>query len=221
MTIPEDPADVSVLARETGEQMAARLELFTLQPERILYLGDRQDGCVDLLKKRYPSAEVIETEELLIADQAIDLLFSNLSLPWCVELEKTLREWQRILRPEGLLMLTAFGPDTLQEIEERNVILPKWMDMHNLGDALAAAGFADPVVDVEYFTLTYREHKSLLRDLQETRMISEDATVRFVPDVTYEVIYGHAFGTELTINYTADETGTVKIPLTDLRRRLS
>ena len=78
MTIPEDPADVSVLARETGEQMAARLELFTLQPERILYLGDRQDGCVDLLKKRYPSAEVIETEELLIADQAIDLLFSNL-----------------------------------------------------------------------------------------------------------------------------------------------
>ena len=215
--------DINVLARETAGQMLARLSLVTLKPARIL---DADGGAGEMLKKQYPDAEIVTSTNNL-PDNSIDLLFANLVLPWCSNVEIILREWQRILRPEGLLMLTSFGPDTLREVQERDVLLPYWIDMHDLGDKLAEVGFADPVLDVEHFTLTYREHKQLLYELQITKMIAQDQMTLTVEKntegvfpLTYEVIYGHAWGAETRTGYHPDETGTVKIPLADLRRRL-
>lgn len=214
--------DVNVLARETAEQMIFRLSLVAMQPVRILAIGDFAET---LLKERYPSAEMIHSTH--VPDHSIDLVFANLVLPWCQDKEMVLREWQRVLRKEGLLMMTSFGPDTLWEVHERDALLPSCVDMHNIGDELAQTGFADPVLDVEYFTLTYREHQQLLHELYLTHMIaSEQAALTIEKNkegilaLTYEVIYGHAWGTGRQLGYNADEMGTVKIPLAALRRRL-
>jgi len=213
--------DIAVLAKATGEQMLERLALVALQPTRIFDAGN----SADLLKPVYPRAEILASDSH-IKDNSIDLLFANLVLPWCDNIKNVLREWQRILRPEGVLMFASFGPDTLCEIEESPLLLPKQLDMHVLGDMLIQAGFADPVLDVEHFTLVYRDYKQLLYELQITKMIPEQQntlaikkTVDNMFALTYEVVYGHAFGTEIYAGFLADETGTVKIPLADLRKK--
>lgn len=242
---PAEYAHVSILAREVSEQMLTRLECMTLQPKRILDLSCRTGYHTTLLNKHYPTATIFavdheqamlkyarqhfsniaiwiqaDAENLPFTDHSIDLIFANFILPWC-EGKKALREWQRILRPEGLLILSSLGPDTLYP----ETVIPHLIDMHNLGDSVIQSGFADPVLDVENITLTYRECKQLLHELHVTEMLaSNQSTISIEKNsdglfsITYEIIYCHAWGTTFNINHTADETGTVKIPLTELRK---
>jgi malonyl-CoA O-methyltransferase len=81
---------------------------------------------------------------------------------------------QRVLEPGGLLMFSTLGPDTLRELR---AALPQqgdtqrvhpFIDMHDLGDALLQAGFADPVMDMEMLTLTYASLDELFADLRTT-----------------------------------------------------
>jgi len=173
-----------------------------------------------------------DTAALPFADHSVDLVFANLILPWCKDTEKTFREWRRILRPEGLLVFTSLGPDTLKEWREflGDITLPNLIDMHDHGDALTKVRFADPVLDVDYFTVTYRELASLFSELQATGMLlSGDHASLFSAmreshssalwEVTYEVVFGHAFGPPHVVDQVADEFGTIRIPLSHLRRR--
>lgn len=218
------------LAREIGTPMIERLELVTLQPKLIANLGCETEYFAELLKKRYADAEIknfAEDEILPFADHSVDLIFANLFLPWCKDLNKIFREWRRVLRPEGLLMFSSFGPDTLIELRENhaNEILINLVDMHNLGDELTHARFADPVMDVEYLNVTYRELKTLMQELQATNMLLSDVTeVQLTPNdknvfsLTYEIVYGHAWGPDPGVDHVADEEGVVRIPLSHLRR---
>jgi len=103
---------------------------------------------------------------------SVDLVFSNLMLQWCNEPDAVLRECRRVLRPGGLLTFTTFGPDTLVELRrawaaaDRHTHVNRFIDMHDLGDALVRAGLAEPVMDVERFTLTYATARDLMRDLK-------------------------------------------------------
>ena len=223
--------DPAVLARETALQMSERLSLVSLKPKRILEVSLRFGENTPLLKKRYPDAEIVSSDYLIdtlpFDDNSIDLIFANLVLPWCKNNEKVLREWQRVLRPEGLLMFTSLGPDTLREIQQRSEVLrPQLIEMHNAGDKLAEIGFADPVLDIEYFTLVYRDFQTLLAELRAAQMISLEAISLSIEKnkegafaLTYEVVYAHAWGSETRTSYSADEAGVVKIPLDALRRR--
>jgi malonyl-CoA O-methyltransferase len=95
--------------------------------------------------------------------------------------------------------------------------------MHNLGDALLHSGFADPVLDAEYFTLTYREQQQLQHELRVTGFIADESlellekNTKGVIPLTYEVIYGHAWQPLMGQNQLSEE-GVVKIPLAHLRR---
>jgi malonyl-CoA O-methyltransferase len=96
----------------------------------------------------------------------------------------------RVAKPGALLMFSAFGVDTLQEIRpkvgkpKRNLAtqpapepaapasaeavpidLMRFRDMHDWGDALVEVGFAEPVMDMERITLSFSEPKNLLKDL--------------------------------------------------------
>ena len=110
---------------------------------------------------------------LPLADASCDMLFSNLMLQWCVEPDRLLAEFRRVLKPGGLLMFSTLGPDTLIELRrswaaaDRYPHVHLFIDMHDIGDALLRAQLADPVMDTEHFTLTYQTVHSLLHDLKQ------------------------------------------------------
>jgi malonyl-CoA O-methyltransferase len=152
------------------------------------------------------------------------LLWSNLALAWSVDPAATLREWHRVLETGGLLMFSAYGPDTLQELRAAFAAVDAaaphvhpFVDMHDLGDALVAAGFADPVMDMEMLTLTYASPAAAIAELRASggrnahaarrrgltgrrawgRMIAAYAALARdgrVP-ASFEIVYGHAWKT--------------------------
>ena len=167
-----------------------------------------------------------DAESLPLADASMDLLFSNLALQWCLDLEKTFNEFRRVLKPGGLLMFTTFGPDTLKELRscwsqvDGYTHVNNFIDMHDIGDALVRNSFADPVMDMELMTMTYKDVPGLMRDLKTigahnvTRGRSRRLTGKGrlqaviaayeqfrrdnVLPVSYEVVYGHAWIAEET-----------------------
>jgi malonyl-CoA O-methyltransferase len=162
-----------------------------------------------------------DLQRLPLASASIDLACSGFALEWAVDLRAVLSELRRVLRRGGLLMFVTFGPDTLREL--RAALAPgatmasPYRDMHDVGDALVEAGFADPVMDMEYFTLTYRALRDLLRDvraagtragrtaaaglrgrgwLDRAAQHYEAARREGLLPATFEVVYGHAWTPE-------------------------
>jgi malonyl-CoA O-methyltransferase len=117
---------------------------------------------------------VADAAALPLGDASVDMLFSSLMLQWCNDPDQVLRECRRVLRPRGVLHFTTLGPDTLVELRKSwqaadpgHAHVNRFIDMHDLGDALVRAGFAEPVLDVERYTLTYDDARGLMRDLKE------------------------------------------------------
>jgi len=186
-----------------------------------------------------------DAEHLPMADNCVDLLFSNLTLQWCNDLDLVFREFRRIAAAGGLVMFSTFGPDTLRELRDSwrqvdgHTHVNLFMDMHDIGDALVRNGFASPVMDVEHFTLTYQDVFQLMRDLKNLgahnvtagrpRSLTgkrhmealAQAYQRHVRDgrlpATYEVIYGHAWAPQGPSPSRADG-GVVSIPIENIRR---
>jgi malonyl-CoA O-methyltransferase len=188
-------------------------------------------GSVDrMLSKWLPSTFRSEPEvslacgdfsRLALAGGSIDLVWSNLALHWHPQPDLVFAEWRRVLRTDGLLMFSCFGPDTLLElrqafaaIDDVSHTLP-FVDMHDFGDMLVNAGFATPVMDMEKLTLTYESVEKLFADVRAlggnpllTRrqgLIGKRAYQALCDQLeamrnadgriplTFEVIYGHAF----------------------------
>ncbi len=121
------------------------------------------------------AAELINADAyaLPLADGSVDILVSNLMLQWCDDLDRVFQEFRRVLRPEGLIMFTTFGPDTLKELKQawaaadaENPHVNHFVDMHDIGDALIRNGFGQPVMDMENYTLTYDKPMGVLKDLK-------------------------------------------------------
>ncbi|MFA7316957.1 MAG: methyltransferase domain-containing protein [Sulfuricella sp.] len=95
-----------------------------------------------------------DLEALPLQSGSVDMLWSSLALQWCNDLDAAFGGMRRVLAPNGLLMFSTFGPDTLGEL--RNAFsqadgyshVSRFQDMHDIGDALMRAGFADPVMDM-------------------------------------------------------------------------
>src|SRR5690606_34941582 len=110
-----------------------------------------------------------DTERLPLRDASVDLVFSNLMLQWLVTPDGAFAEYRRVLRPGGTLLFTSFGPDTLMELRDAwaaaddGVHVNRFIDMHDIGDALLRLGFRDPVMDTERVTVTYPDTLALMR----------------------------------------------------------
>jgi malonyl-CoA O-methyltransferase len=109
---------------------------------------------------------VADAHKLPVASSTVDLLWSNLALHWFDDVPAAIGEWYRLIRPGGLLMFSAFGVDTLAELRAAGLGLPVLPDMHDIGDALVAAGFAEPVMDTERLSVTWTDPARLLADLR-------------------------------------------------------
>ena len=122
------------------------------------------------LQRRSKYAVCADFQKLPLAPASMDLVWSNLALHWARDLPGALAEASRSLRPGGLLMFSIFGPDTLRELRSVSsgglFRVNDQADMHDIGDMLVGCGYADPVMDMETLTLTYRDLGSLLRDLR-------------------------------------------------------
>jgi malonyl-CoA O-methyltransferase len=162
-----------------------------------------------------------DVEALPLAANSVDMVWSNLTLQWCNDLPATLRGLYGVLKTEGLLMFSSFGPDTLKELRaafsgvDGNSHVNRFTDMHDLGDMLSHSGFADPVMDMETITLTYADVKAVMRDLHSigaqnatvgrARGMMGKAAWRRVTEnyecyrsngklpATFEIVYGHAW----------------------------
>jgi malonyl-CoA O-methyltransferase len=113
-----------------------------------------------------------DAAQLPFRDGSVDLVLSNLAVHWCDDPDRVFAECRRVLRPGGLFTFTTYGPDTLHELRrawaavDGRVHVNRFIDMHDLGDALVRAGLAEPVMDVERYTLTYASVADLMRDLK-------------------------------------------------------
>jgi malonyl-CoA O-methyltransferase len=151
-----------------------------------------------------------------------ELLWANMMLHWVDDLPALLPRWHAALEVDGFLMFSCFGPDTLKELRAVYAELgwgapgSAWIDMHDLGDELVHAGFADPVMDMEHLTLTWDSPAALLAELRglgrntasarqpglrgrDWRRKLDAALTRHLTDpdgrlhLRFEIIYGHAF----------------------------
>lgn len=245
----EDYELACVLQDEIAKRLTERLDYIKLQPSKILDLGSGTGKLSKGLLKRYPKANVIavdfalemvkkskkqgswlrkpqavcaDAEQLPIKSECAELLISNLMLHWCNDLNNTFAGFHRVLAPNGLLLFTLFGPDTLKELRtswgsiDNTAHTSDFPDMHEVGDALLQAGFINPVMDMEVITMTYDNVDQLMKDLKTSGSNNshsergkglmgkqkfkafKQAYEQFKTDdgyypATWEVVYGHAW----------------------------
>jgi malonyl-CoA O-methyltransferase len=102
----------------------------------------------------------------------VQLLWSNMALHARADLPELLSQWQASLAVGGFVMFSCLGPDSFVELRplyERQGWgrpAPDWWDMHDIGDLVLKAGFADPVMDQQRLTLTWATPERLLVDLR-------------------------------------------------------
>jgi malonyl-CoA O-methyltransferase len=222
-----DPERVLDLGCGTGRGSQALAKRF---PRADIVSLDRSPAMLTHARDRAREGEAVREAALVNADmhalpfaeRRFDLVFSSLAVQWSAEEPRLFAGVRRILRPGGLFLFTSFGPDTLTELRtawaevDPRPRVNRFVDLHDVGDALVAAGFQEPVMDVERLTVTYRRVMDLMRDLKAigaTNAASERAAgltgKRMLSDViaayeqfrvddrypaSYEVVFGAAFG---------------------------
>jgi malonyl-CoA O-methyltransferase len=162
-----------------------------------------------------------DVEALPLAANSMEMIWSNLAVQWCNDLPGAFAEMHRVLKPDGLLMFSTFGPDTLKELRiafngvDRHSHINRFADMHDIGDMLMHSGFAEPVMDMEMLTLTYDDVRGVLQDLKTIGahnatagrgqgLMGKNAWARLTENyerlrnngklpATFEVVYGHAW----------------------------
>lgn len=197
---------------------------------------------------RRPEPVCADARALPLRDSSVDVLFSNLCLQWVEDLPAVFAGFRRVLKPDGLLLVSTFGPDTLFELrgafseadDAPHVSL--FPSIGQFGDALIAAGFKNPVLDRDEFTLHHADLGGLMRELRtlgatnamHDRRRSLTGRQRFARaaqayDVlraadgrlpaTWEVIYAHAWGPQPGTPIRVGGVDEVHVPVSNIRIR--
>ncbi|CAN7182276.1 class I SAM-dependent methyltransferase [Rhizobacter sp. LjRoot28] len=169
--------------------------------------------------QRGTGVEVVSADDL--SPNGAQLIWANMMLHGVWDPTAVLDRWHRALAVDGFVMFSCLGPDTLRELRDLYARLgwppamAEFIDMHDLGDMLVHAGFADPVMDQETLRLSWPDAEALLAELRglggnaspsrfaglrtprwRQRLVDELNALRG-PDgrlhMRFEVAYGHAF----------------------------
>ncbi len=245
-----DTYDASaVLQKEVAKRLTERLDYIKHSPKTALDVGSGTGFVTRDLLKRYPKSSIIaldiahsmarksqqqggwfhkplaicaDAEQLPLKPDSIELLISSLMLQWSNDLKKTFIGFHSVLAPNGLLLFSTFGPETLREMRDSWATVDNvphtsnFLDMHEIGDALLQSGFINPVTDMEMITMTYANVRQLMRDIKQIGASNTDTernkglmgkhklkafeaayeqfkTNENLYPATWEVIYGHAW----------------------------
>jgi len=239
----------AVLQREIAKRMGERLDYIKHQPKTVLDAGCGTGFITKDLLKRYPKSQIIsldlalnmtlktkeqgswfrkprlvcaDAEQIPLKDDSIDLIVSNLMIQWSNDLTKMFTGFHSVLAPNGLLLFSTFGPDTLKEMREswstvdNKPHTSSFVDMHEIGDALLKSGFINPVTDMELITMTYSNVRQLMKDIKQIGASNTDSerskglmgkqklkafesayeqfkTPEGLYPASWEIIYGHAW----------------------------
>lgn len=199
---------------------------------------------------RRPDAICADARALPLRDASVDVLYSNLCLQWVEDLPSVFAGFRRVLKPGGLLLVSTFGPDTLFELRgafaeaDNTPHVSLFPSIAQFGDALIAAGFKDPVLDRDEFTLKHDDLGDLMRELRtlgatnamRERRRSLTGRARFARaaqayealrgedgrlPATWEVVYAHAWGPQPGTPIRVGGVDEVQVPVAKIpiRRR--
>lgn len=249
--------------------LLARLAPMTVDASHILDLGAATGSATPLLAKRFRGAHVIavdtssnmlrlvrkrkswfarvsavqaDANSLPFPDHSVDVVFSNLLLPWIGDPARVFAEICRVLRADGLFLFSTLGPDSLRELREAwdgfdpDAHVRRFPDMHDIGDAAVRAGLCDPVLDVDRLLVTYRTTEALFADLsavgarnslrRRNRSLGGARHIRQMTkaldrsrkdgllSLDLELVYGHCWGPGAR-----SPAGEYRIDATRIRRR--
>ena len=235
--------DNAFLQSEIANRLAEKLKVISIKPQTIIDLGSGTGLLSNKTAEIFPNANLICVDfaqqsllknsqnlkvcanayELPFASNSVDFIVSNLMMQWCPDLKALFNECFRVLKPEGLILFTTFGPDTLKELKrswsavDSSAHVNDFIDMHDIGDQMLQSGFQSPIMEMENITLTYEKVLDLMHDLKSigaqnvgSRSKALTGKTKFKKMIemyesyrsdgklpaTYEVIYGHAWKNE-------------------------
>ncbi len=192
----------AIVQEEICHRALERLQMLKLQAKVILDIGSGTGTSLNGLQKLFPDSLIIasdialsmleqnkkflsicnDAERLAIKNSSVDLIFSTSTFQWCEDLPQVLAECSRILKNDGALLFTTFGPDTLIELRQSWAQVDQldhvhnFIDMHHIGDMLLSQQYTDPVVDREMIVVEYEKIQQLLKDLKATGSRGKFAT---------------------------------------------
>jgi malonyl-CoA O-methyltransferase len=169
---------VASLQRNVGNKLMNYLNAVKITPQTILDIGGATGYFAELLSFRYPQSQIINIDiaqnmlsealshqNLLCSDfdylplinKSVDLIFANMSLQWSIDLNKTLSELNRVLRPNGLLIFSTLGPETFYEL--RNC----WQQIDNYAhvNTFVSAEMLQKILHNNDFTVSINTEKKI------------------------------------------------------------
>jgi malonyl-CoA O-methyltransferase len=238
--------DADFVHAATRQGLLSRLLPLLVDARTVVDLGAATGAANRSLEKRFKSAHLIsfdlahnmlvqarskkpwlskssfaeaDARALPLPNGCVDVIFSNMLLPWFDDPGPVFAEVARVLRKGGVFAFATLGPDSLQEIRrawqhvDNGVHVNRFPDMHDLGDGLVNAGLRDPVLDVDRLSVSYENSTQLFADLtavgarnslgQRSKGLTSRerfvAMKKFLCDtdgiaLDLELVYGHCWG---------------------------
>jgi len=260
--------DADFVHAATREGLLARIEPLVVEAKTVVDLGSATGAANRRLEKRFRGARVVSVDlahgmlkrardkkpwlskaafaqasvnALPLADQSVDVIFSNLLLPWVDDPALAFSEIARVLRKGGVFAFATLGPDSLLEIRrawrqiDGDAHVNRFIDMHDLGDGLVNAGLRDPVLDVDRLSVSYTDSASLFADIttvgarnalqQRARGLTgkrrfdamvaalDSSAVEGKITLDLELVYGHCWGAGPKLDPSDYRIDATRIPI--------
>lgn len=240
ISAPEN-SEVALIGRLAAQALTERLQVMLVNPAVVLDLGCGLGSDLSELQKLFPQAMVygidisleslreipvlVSSTNVIAADAAVlpcaarsvDIIYSNLLIPWSVAPRNLLQEWRRVLKPGGLVIFSCFGSDSFQEWRELASleVMPSIVDMHTVGDVLLDVGFSMPVVETDILSFEYSTQHKIKQEMYACHVLPRQVLTDLPLELTVEIVYAHAWCPE-QVTFSANHQGDIVIPINRL-----